>query len=73
MRELTISLPDDVYDELERRVDPANISGFIERIVRPHVVPTEDLEADYRAMAADAKRERDALAWIEAAPDDAHP
>jgi metal-responsive CopG/Arc/MetJ family transcriptional regulator len=73
MRELTISLPDDVYDELERRVGPANISGFIEQIVRPHVAPNEDLEAAYRATAADAERERDALEWIEAAPDDALP
>ena len=73
MRELTISLPDDVYDELKRRVGPENISGFIEQIVRPHIVPDEDIEAEYRAMAADAERERDALEWIEAAPHDALP
>ncbi len=73
MRELTISLPDDVYEELERRVGHENISGFIEQIVRPHVVPDDDLEAEYRAMAADSERERDALEWIEAAPDDALP
>ena len=68
MRALTITLPDDVYDELERRVGSENVSGFIEQIVRPHVAPEEDPEAEYRAMAADAERERDALEWIEAAP-----
>jgi hypothetical protein len=31
----------------------------------------ERLEAAYRGMAADEARERDALEWIEAAPDDA--
>ena len=61
MRKLTIVLPDDVYDELERRVGPENISGFIEQIVRPHAAADEDLEAEYRAMAADAEREREAL------------
>ena len=32
-----------------------------------------DLDEAYRAMAADSDRERDALAWIEAAPDDPLP
>ncbi len=72
-RQLTITLPDEVYDELERRVGHDNISDFISRLVRPHVVDDEDLDEAYRAMAADTKRERDALEWIEAAPDDALP
>ena len=29
------------------------------------------LEDEYRAMAADTEREREALEWIEASPDDA--
>jgi predicted CopG family antitoxin len=73
MRELTITLPDDVYDELERRVGPKDISVYIEHLVRPHIAPNEALEADYRAMAADEEREREAREWIEAAPDDALP
>jgi hypothetical protein len=42
-------------------------------------MPTDDvhddqeLEEEYRAMATDAEREREALEWIEAAPDDALP
>ena len=33
-------------------------------------VDDDELEAAYRAMAADAAREREALEWIEAAPDE---
>ena len=35
------------------------------------VYDEQQLEEEYRAMAADAEREREALEWIEAAPDDA--
>lgn len=37
----------------------------------PYIVSDKELEAAYREMAADADREREALDWIEAAPDDA--
>jgi hypothetical protein len=40
------------------------ISQFLERLARPHVLP-ENLEAEYRDMAADEEREREALAWSE--------
>ena len=72
-RQLTITLPDEVYDELERRVGHDNIGDFISRLGRPHVTADEDLDEGYRTMAADAECERDALEWIEAAPDDALP
>jgi predicted CopG family antitoxin len=75
-RQVTITLPDDVYDELHRRVGQDNISGFIEQLVRPHVLldlAENQLEEAYRAMAADTHRERDAWEWIEMAPDDALP
>ena len=34
-------------------------------------VESNELDAAYRAMAADEQREREASEWIEAAPDDA--
>ncbi len=70
-RMLTITLSDAVYERLQDRVGPEHIDRFIENLVRPHVLTDSDLEAAYREMAADADREREALEWIEAAPDEA--
>ena len=70
-RTLTITLSDAVYERLQDRVGSEHIDRFIENLVRPHVLTDSDLEAAYREMAADADRERDALEWIEAAPDEA--
>jgi predicted CopG family antitoxin len=70
-RELTITLADDVYDGLQHRGGPDQISSFIEQLVRSYMVSQAELEADYRAMAADSEREREAMEWIEAAPDEA--
>jgi hypothetical protein len=61
-------LPDDVYDELRRRAGEDDVSSYIEALVRPQGYSERDLEEGYRAMAADVEREREALAWIEAAP-----
>jgi hypothetical protein len=75
-RQLTITLPDDVYDELRRRAGQDDVSSYIEQLVRPRVPSEHDLyglEEGYRAMADDTEREREALEWIEAAPDDALP
>jgi predicted CopG family antitoxin len=72
-RELTIILPDDVYEELKRRAGQDDIGHYIEHLVRPVGGSDADLEARYRAMAADEDRERDAREWIEAEPDDALP
>ena len=41
--------------------------------VRPDWPSAPDLEAGYRAMAADEDRERDEFEWIESGPDDALP
>lgn len=70
-RELTITLADEIYEGLQERIGAEKISGFIERLVRPYLVTDDELEAGYRAMAADAEYEREAMEWIEAAPDDA--
>ena len=70
-RKLTITLAEEVYRGLHQQIGRGQISSFIEDLVRPHVVDDEELEAAYREMAADEARERDALEWIEAAPDEA--
>jgi predicted CopG family antitoxin len=70
-RKLTITVAEEVYEGLHRHVGRGGISAFIERLVRPHVVDDGALEAAYREMAADEAREREALEWIEAVPDEA--
>ena len=69
-RKLTITLAEEVYQGLHRQVGRGQISSFVEELVRPHVVDEGELEAAYREIAADVEREREALEWIEAAPDE---
>lgn len=70
-RKITITLDDDVYEGLRQRAGSEDMSELIAHLLRPLVMPAAALEAAYREMAADAEREREALEWIEAAPDDA--
>ena len=70
-RRLTITLTEEVYEGLHRRVPRREISNLIEDLVRLHILGNGDLEAGYQAMAADVEREQEALEWIEAVPDEA--
>ena len=52
-RELTITIADDLYKGLHQSMDEAEISRFIEALVRPHVPSAADRErsvADLLAM-----------------------
>jgi predicted CopG family antitoxin len=64
-KKLTITVDERVYDGLHAVVGRRRISGFIERLVRPYVVG-EELEAAYRQMAQDERRETEALEWSDA-------
>lgn len=68
-KKLTITLDKHVYEGLHRVVGRRNISRFIERLVRPHVLGV-DLDADYSRMAHDESREAEALEWAEATTGD---
>lgn len=63
-KKLTITIDDEVYDGLHSRIGRRRISRFINDLAKPHVLQP-DLEDAYRAMAADAEHEREALEWIE--------
>lgn len=63
-KKLTITIDEEVYAGLYRRIGPRKISRFLESLARPHVID-EYLEAEYRDMAADEVRERDALEWAD--------
>jgi predicted CopG family antitoxin len=64
-KKLTITIDDEVYEGLYRRIGRRRISRFLESLARPHVIG-EDLEAAYGAMAADEVREQEAEEWSEA-------
>jgi predicted CopG family antitoxin len=53
-KKLTITVDEEVYEGLHRVIGRRNISGFLERLARPHVVLAE-LDEAYAAMASDAK------------------
>ncbi len=63
-KKLTITVDEEVYEGLHRVVGRRRISRFLTELARPHVVQ-DDLEAGYRAMAADEEHERAAMEWIE--------
>ena len=65
MRKLTITVEDEVYSGLHRRIGPRRISKFLNDLARPHVIE-DDLDGAYRALAMDEEREREALEWSEA-------
>jgi hypothetical protein len=69
-KRMTITMDEVVYEGLVRVVGRRKISAFLENLARPHVL-ADDLAAGYQAMAQDAEREREALAWSEALVGDA--
>ena len=68
-KKLTITIDEQVYEGLHRVLGPRKISGFIEDLVRSHVLYPE-LEAAYEEMAQDGEREAAALEWAEATVED---
>jgi hypothetical protein len=63
-KKMTITLDETVYDGLVRVIGRRKISQFIEDLARPYVT-SENLEAGYKAMAADENREKEAQEWSE--------
>ena len=64
-KKLTITVDEKVYEGLHLRIGRGNISQFIESLIRPHVI-SKNLEAAYKQMAENEKRESEALDWAEA-------
>jgi len=68
-KELTITIEQDVYDALHNVIGSANISNFIEDLVRPYVV-ADYLENAYRQMAATESDDKILEEWINGATSD---
>lgn len=64
MKKLTITVEDEIYEGLYRKIGPRRISRFLESLARPHVIDN-DLETAYREMASDEIREAEAEDWSE--------
>jgi len=64
MKKLTITVEDEIYEGLYRKIGPRRISRFLESLARPHVIDS-DLETAYREMATDEIREAEAEEWSE--------
>jgi hypothetical protein len=69
-KKLTITVSDEVYEGLHRRIGRRKISRFIDDLARDHVVEKPQvfrgsLAEGYRAMAADQETEREAREWTE--------
>ena len=71
-KKLTITVSDEVYEGLHRRVGRRKISRFIDELARRHFTK-EQLAAEYAEAAADEEREREAREWIESGIDDGLP
>jgi hypothetical protein len=72
VKKLTITVDNDVYRGLKKKVGPRRISRFLNDLARPHVVD-DDLLAAYRQMSEDRAREGEAQDWIEGLIEDAAP
>lgn len=63
-KKLTLTIDEQVHEGLYRVVGAGRIGEFIERLVRPHVLPHE-LEEAFADMTRDRRREEEAFDWSE--------
>jgi len=67
LRELTLSVDETLYDALMPMVEKKNIGNLLAEFVREQSAQPSytqaELEAGYRAMAADEEYERQATEW----------
>lgn len=71
-KKLTITVSDEVYERLHRRIGRRKISRFIDEMAREHFMEKQ-LDADYAEAAADEAREREAKEWTESGVDEGLP
>jgi hypothetical protein len=71
-RKLTLTIDEAVYEGLHRRIGARRISGFVEDLVRPHVVDLDEdaLAAAYQQWAEDEEEVREAIEWSDALLED---
>ncbi len=61
---LNITMDEDLYDRLKRRLPPKRISAFINEAVRDHLYPdAKTLDAAYKAASRESWRQGLAESW----------
>lgn len=70
MKKLTITVSDEVYEGLYRRIGPRRISSFIDKLARPYVDDAA-LEALYRQAEQDLDRAETIADWDAVPADEA--
>jgi hypothetical protein len=65
-RKLTVTLDARLYTRIRKTVRKSHISDFVGSVLSPHFL-RQDLDAEYKRMAQDKEREKDALEWAEGA------
>jgi hypothetical protein len=63
-KKLTITIDESVYHGLYNNIGEGKISKFIETLIKPYVL-NQELEQEYKNIAADEKEEQEAYEWIE--------
>ncbi len=64
MKKLTITVSEEVYEGLYKKVGAGKISRFINNLARSYVVD-DDIIKGYEAMSKDTERENSANKWSE--------
>jgi hypothetical protein len=70
MKKLTVTVSDEVYEGLHRRIGARRISSFIDRLARPYVDDAA-AEALYQEAANDPDRNETLADWDELPADEA--
>jgi predicted CopG family antitoxin len=63
-KKLTITIEENIYNDLHSVIGRGKISKFIENIIKPHVT-IDNLRLAYQEMAQDKQREKEACEWGE--------
>ncbi len=61
-KKLTITIQENIYNDLHLIVGKGRISKFIENIIKPYITK-DNLRLAYQAMAKDKQREKEACEW----------
>lgn len=65
-QKVTLMLDVEVYKGLVEKLGERGMGAYLSQLARPHVVTDNDeIEAGYKAMAADKDYENEANEWIE--------
>lgn len=70
MKKLTITVSDEVYEGLHRRIGARRISSFIDRLARPYIDDAA-AEALYREAQSDPDRDEVIADWDDLPADEA--